>query len=345
MRKKIIAIILAIAVISTLGIAVHNKTQSEEKPTKPDVDLYGDPALGISPEVDESLQDYDTYLLIGADSGKRSDIMLVMSVNKKTQDCIITTIDRDTYMQVLEDETVFIDGREYEFCKCNRSYQKGGLNPAMKELNRHLDLNIRNIAVIDWVGVADLIDTLGGLDVDVDEKMLTWINEDAQPKGSGDAEYKIEKAGRQTLSGWQAVQYLRARKYEGGNARVRSERNENILMQILDKTSKVSEDERNDACLKLSSSIHTNMSAEKLMSVLDTAQAHKPSLTGVWPNNFETMWDKDMHFYYHVPLSLESNVTELHKTLYGQENYKPSDECKALSERTEELAKELVPEN
>ena len=333
-RTKTIAMLL-IALTITLSTACRKPSESEPYT---DEEIYGNKTLGISTEAGKSLKDYKTYLVMGVDDGKRSDIMLIVSVNKNDDTVVTTSVDRDTYMQVLDNGTITVDGHEFEFYKCNRSYKNAGLNGAMKELNRHMDLNIQECVAINWAGVAKVIDMLGGVEADVDENMLYWINNDTRPEGSDSEEYKIEKAGRQTLNGWQAVQYLRVRKYDGGNARVRAERNEEILHQLLNKTKKLTEDERLEVLLNLSESTDSNMTVEELATLIDTICNSKLKTTDVWPYTYETKWDEDMLYYYQVPTTLESNVAMLHQVMFGQEDYVPSAQCKELSDKINELS-------
>ena len=339
----IIALILAVTAVYVLSSCSGQENTASEPYS--DEELYGDDTLGISPEADKSLKDFRTYLITGIDDGKRSDIMLILTVNEETGKAAMTSVDRDAYMQVKDGEPVTVDGNEYVFFKCNRSYKNGGIYCILKELNSHMDLNMRDCIAINWEGVATLIDRLGGIDVDVEEEMLYWINNDAQPKGSGKAKYTIDHAGPQTLSGWQAVQYLRVRKYEGGNARVRAKRNEEIIHQLLDKAAGLSDEEKSEIYLEMSDSIDSNMNYETLAALIEAVSSADVETTDVWPYESVEKWDKDWNFYYHVPVTLESNVTELHKVLFGQEGYKPSEQCRKLSEKIDELSESQLVED
>ena len=350
MQKRIFALIMIMLMVFMSAACGHKeKTEEGQKKEQKETTVetldeeYGDTSLGISAKADKELEDYDTYLIMGTDLGKRSDIMLIVSVNRETGDSVMTTVDRDTYMQVKGGEIITVDGQDYEFYKCNRGYQKGGLRGAVKELNSHLDLNIRKAAAISWEGVADFIDRIGGLDVNVEEEMLSWINNNKDLNGYvQNGEQKIDHAGQQTLTGWQAVQYLRARKYAGGNARVRAERNESVFKQILEKTADLPEDEVADIYLEGADSLDTNMSYDALYALLTALRKSEPKGTPVWPYTCDTKWDKNYHFYYQVPTTLESNVAELHKVMFGQEDYKVSDECRALSDKIEELSETIL---
>ena len=122
-------------------------------------------AAGIHSKVKKSLSNYRSILIAGIDNGGRADLIIVFSYNKKTKKAKVVTVTRDTYMQLNNKKKYTINGKKRDFCKCNQAAEYGGMNTLIKELNRHLDLNIREYIAVDWDCTATLIDTLGGLDL------------------------------------------------------------------------------------------------------------------------------------------------------------------------------------
>ncbi len=172
-RNKILRTLL-ILVLSTLILGMiagcskasnEEPVSEEEQETQEEVTGYGDVSLGIDARVDEELRDYRSILLLGIDNGNRSDLMMILTMNKKTNEIKSVVVHRDTYMQIAEDGTYNIDGVEREFYKCNRAYKRDGIYGAMKELNRHMDMNIKECIAIGWEGMADFLDAMGGIDV------------------------------------------------------------------------------------------------------------------------------------------------------------------------------------
>lgn len=316
--------------------APAEETKQEEEQT-----IYGDESLGIDAKVDEALSDYRNILLLGIDNGNRSDLMMILSINEKTHEIKSVAVHRDTYMQIAEDGTYTIDGKEREFYKCNRAYKRDGIYGAMKELNRHMDLNIKECVAIDWAGMAKFMDSMGGIEGYIDENMLEFINGN-KPTDDPSVDYKVDGPGQQHLSGWQAVQYLRARKYTGGTAPKRDDRNQDALLQLFDKAKKMDIQQLSDVYEGVASDIETNMSRNTLTDTLGIIADSTLEGTPGWPYEYSELWQDDNSYYYFVADTLASNVTELHKTLFGQENYEPSETVMTLNDKLETARKEQL---
>ncbi len=81
-------------------------------------------------------------------------------------------------------------------------------------INKNLDLNVKEVVVVNWKSVADTVDALGGLDINIKDSEIKEMNKYIQDtyKNIGGSNAKIETAGKQTLNGNQAVTYARIRK-------------------------------------------------------------------------------------------------------------------------------------
>ena len=351
-NKKYVSRVLAFFFIAIMCIAmcfVMPGCAKQEEPAEPEVPeaaeeeqtIYGDASLGIDAKVDEQLRDYRHILLLGIDNGNRSDLMMVLSINKKTNHIKSVVVHRDTYMQIAEDGTYNIKGVEREFYKCNRAYKRDGIYGAMKELNRHMDLNIKECIAIDWAGMAKFIDSMGGIDGYIDENMLEFVNNNV-PTNDPDAHFRVEGPGQQHMNGWQGVQYLRARKYTGGIAPKRDARNQEVMMQLYEKAKTMSIAEISEVYEGVADDIDTNMSRNTLTDTLALISQSTLEGTESWPYEYSEMWQDDNSYYYFVCDTLESNVIELHKVMFGQENYQPSETVKMLNEKLETARKEQL---
>ena len=334
-----LALVIAMCLAGALCVTGCKKEEPASEPetkqeNQEDNNIYGDESLGIDAKVDEQLKDYRHILLLGIDNGDRSDLMIVLSINKKTNEIKSVPVHRDAYMQISPDGTYDIDGVDYEFYKCNRAYKRDGIYGAMMELNRHMDLNIRECIAIDWDGIARFIDSMGGLDADITEDMLPTLN------NSLDEKDKIESAGMHRLNGRQAVQYLRVRKYDGGSAPVREDRNQEVLAQLFERAKTMDIEKLTKIYDDVASDLDTNMSRNTLTDTLAMISKSTLESTPGWPYEYTEMWDDA--FYYFVPDTLDTNVKELHKTLFGQENYESSETVKMLNEKIETLREEQL---
>ena len=317
MRMKkavsILAIVLSVLMLLSGCKSKTGETSAEEQQEEGLATLYGDESLGIDPAVDEQLKDYRLIALFGIDNGPRNDINIIISINKNDGTAKVFSVIRDAYMQVSSTK----EGVATEFNRCNLGYPRGGKYEAMKVMNRNLDLNIRECICVDWDCAAHLIDLLGGLKVNIDgEDMLDAINRLLEDDN------KIAQIGEQTLNGWQAVQYLRVRKYDRGGTIARANRNQRVLVQLYNQAKNMSTSEIAEVYDGIADELDTNMSRNTLTDTLGQLVTVDIEELDPWPYEWTRMEDDENG--YRVPMTLTSNVIELHKVLFGQEDYQPS---------------------
>lgn len=271
-------------------------------------------------------------LVAGIDNGGRADIVLILCFTAENK-AKLFAVARDTYMQLNPSRKYNVDGKARDFCKCNRAAEYGGLDVLMTELNRHLDLNITEYVGADWDCVATLIDNsaVGGLSVNLtDKNMVNAINE--LIVGTGKA--KKVTTGKQTLTGWQAVEYLRVRKHiekpEGKGARVREDRNRDVFIQLYNQLK--NSDKKDLIYNAIAGKIVTNMSPAGIKALYDQFGRISVEPASQYPYTSKMYWDKWADMYYLVPTkSLETNTITLHRNVLGQGSYKPSATVKSLS--------------
>ena len=167
-----------------------------------------DEDLGISDQTEFS-KDVTNIALFGVDSRSKN------SFNGNTDSIMIISIDqvhnKVKLVSIMRDTLVHLDG--YGYAKINSAYAKGGAELALKTLNQSFNLNIRDYAIVNFIGMMDIIESVGGIDVNVTESerndanihIGSMHNEVGTPK-----DY-IRKAGQQTLNGVQAVAWARIR--------------------------------------------------------------------------------------------------------------------------------------
>lgn len=347
-RSSMLAVLLAALLVLCVAAGTVIYKKANQKPaeqtaepakaeeTEEEAQVWGDDSFGIDAGVDEALKDYRSIALLGIDAGSRSDVIMVVTINKNTNEAKVNAVHRDTYMQIDPNGTYEINGTEREFFKCNRAYKKNGIYGTMIELNRHMDLNIRECIAIDWDGIETLVDKLNGIEVNVTEGMIGLMN------GQLDENNKITNPGVQTLNGKQAVQYLRCRKDPGSDATTRDARNQEVLASIFRRAKEMDMSELSDVYDDVANQLDTNMSRNTLTDTLATLTAMDLEETEGWPYQYSTLWQNDNSYYYFVADTLESNVIELHKTLFGQESYEPSETVMMLNEKLETARKEQL---
>ncbi len=177
--------------------------------------------------VNEDLQAYGNLgimniALYGIDSQNeenkgRSDAILVASINGKTGKIKLISIARDTY----------VDVPEHGKTKINHAYAYGGPQLAIQTLNENFNLNIKDYVSVNFDSLADVIDELGGIDLEITEAERKQIN-NYLLKGE-----KQQESGLVHLTGPQAVSYSRIRKIDGDV--MRGERQRKVLECLFEK--------------------------------------------------------------------------------------------------------------
>lgn len=186
--------------------------------------------LGIDTSIVKSKQIVN-IALFGIDSRNDdgtglSDAIMVASIDCKHNKVKLTSIMRDSHVE--------IEG--YRTHKINSAYSLGGAELAIKTLNQNFGLNITDYVTVNFYQLADVIDALGGIEVDVSDAVRKnankYIKEVADAKGL--KAQTIKKSGLQTLTGAQAVGYARVR-YVGNADFERTERQREVLQKLFDK--------------------------------------------------------------------------------------------------------------
>lgn len=179
-------------------------------------------------------------LLIGTDARNkteksRSDTMMVLTIDKIHKTLKLTSLARDTLVN--------IPGHGYE--KLTHSYVYGGEKLLLDTINKNFKLNIKNYAVVNFQSFIDVVDTLGGVDVEIEHSEIDQLNKVIQASynfsGKEVEEEPIEyitSTGIQNLNGYQALAYSRIRYND--NAFKRDERQREVIQSLTKKLSNTS---------------------------------------------------------------------------------------------------------
>lgn len=285
--------------------------------------------IEISQGVADKLSGYRTIALFGVDSrnsemvkGTRSDCIILVTINEKTKQVTLTSVYRDTYME--------ITGKSLD--KVTHAYAYGGATLAMSTLNQNLDLNITEFATVNFDSVAEIINAIGGVSINITSAELQYINGyiDETSNVTGIKSLHIKKAGTQTLDGVQAVAYGRIRYTTGGDYK-RTERMRTVLTKVMEKAKKLSIGQLNKLADTLLPKIYTNISVGEIFSLLPQMASYTIVNSEGWPQNSKGATIGGV--WYGVPVTLESKVKELHESVYGQTDYEVSDTVKQISEK------------
>jgi len=321
---KVIGITLLVLIIIIAGIAAGAYSYVVSKLNKmQQVDINVDEL-----EVNEELSGYRNIALFGVDSrdsslgkGNRSDCIIIASINEETKDIKLLSVYRDTYVQ--------IDG--YGLDKITHAYSYGEAPLAIKTLNKNLDLNITEFATVNFDLVAEAVDELGGIELTIESSELKYINDyiDGTSSNTGIKSTHITKAGKQTVDGVQAVAYSRIRYTSGGDHK-RTERMRDVLEAMLRKLKTKSISEINRLMDTILPKVYTNITAGDIIAMVPDLLKYNITDSVGWPYKTQGI---TLDRWYGIPVTLESNVKQLHKELFAEDNYEVSEGVKEISDK------------
>lgn len=279
--------------------------------------------LEISNNVKEG---YRNIALFAVDSrnlesykGSRSDGIIILSINEKTKDAKLVSVYRDTYVQV--------EGHGYT--KINHAYAYGGPTLAIKTLNKNLDLNISEFVAVNFEAVADAVNLIGGIEIEVKSNEVQQLNKYIKETAdiTGATANPIPKAGTYTLNGVQAVAYGRIRKTAGGDYK-RTERMRTVIMKTFEKAKKMDIGTLNKLVDTVLPEVQTNITSNEILSLATQVASYNIVDNKGWPYK---VTEKTLDASYVIPTTLESNVEQLHKELFDQDDYVVPNSVKEIS--------------
>ena len=265
-----------------------------------------------------------------------TDTIMIVSINNKTHEVKLVSLYRDTFLRMTT-----TDG-EIDYEKANSAYFRNGAEGAINMLNNNLDLDITEYALVNFQGLATIIDALGGLDVNITGEEAFYINGylTETRKITGMDAPDVTESGLVHLTGLQATAYCRIRYTtfydengnEYNNDYGRTARQRNILNKILEKakTAGVSElinvaetiiKKNNVNGEKI---ISTNIEWDRIVDLLTVAVDCTLTDTPGFPFDVYTPESNEAYYGYVIPMGLEQNVIRLHQYLFPDRTYTPS---------------------
>lgn len=313
--KKIGAVLggtfLAVAVI---GMVILASKMNKLKSVKLNTDK-----LNISDEVQHE-EGYTNVALFGLDSrendlgkGNRSDTIMIASLNNDTKEVKLVSIYRDTLLE--------LDDGSYN--KANAAYAFGGPEGAVSLINRNLDMNIEKYVTVNFNALVDVIDAVGGLDLELTHDEVVHMNnycvETSKVTGKSYEKIEPEVEGTYHLNGVQAVSYSRIRYTAGGDFK-RAERQRLVLQKIADKVQNMSVGTVNKIIDSVFPQISTNFTLAEMIGYAKNLTKYKLGDSIGFPTDNTTDMLNEVGSVV-IPDTLSSNVMEVHKFLFGNDDY------------------------
>ena len=347
-KKILFAVEIIVLLLFIGGLYVYGQLNSKlDKINQPVLD---DSKIKVNQEVQDSIDSqestltgYTTYALFGIDhrdkntalGGENSDTIIIASVNNDTKDVKLVSVYRDTLLNLGNDT----------YSKANAAYAYGEAEQAITMLNTNLDLNISEYATVNFNALTTIIDDLGGLDMDMSYAEIVHMNnycvetseetgKDYTPIELPDRPDDIETVQyHYHLNGVQATSYCRIR-YTASLDMGRTERQRRVIQMIVSKAKSAGLGKIFKIMDDVFPMVTTSMTKDEILQLLPTLIGYSVDDTTGFPSSFKFSNVKGSII---VPTTLESNVIELHKFLYGDEAYTPSATVLANSEMILEI--------
>jgi polyisoprenyl-teichoic acid--peptidoglycan teichoic acid transferase len=258
----------------------------------------------------EITKDPFTILLAGIenqDGGKgRSDVLMLLTVNPKTKQIYELSIPRDTrtYIPAADEKS-----------KITHSYSYGGIEATIGAVNELLDVPIDYYITTNFEGFEDIVDTMGGVKVDVPFTFKAQLTHSLK--------WKTYHQGEMELNGNEALAYVRMRKSDPRGDFGRNERQKQVIKEIIDEGTSFSSITKIDNILDdLGDNVKTNIPPSKLASFMKLYSELKSTKI----NNLKLDGQDDYihEVYYYIPD--QSSLDEINQTLRSALNLGSTDD-------------------
>ena len=203
-----------------------------------------------------------SFLVIGtdgrtADDRGRSDSMILVSINSKTNQLIMTSFMRDCYVDIPDNG----------WNKLNAAYSFGGPELLIQTIENNFDVRIDDYVTIDFASFVSVVDSVGGIDIDVSNEEAEEINvilmaEVNELMGDDRMADLLNGGGKLHLNGKQALAYSRIR-HVGNSDFERTERQRRVMSLIIAKVKTFNPSIFKNLASDVLPDVSTNMSTSK----------------------------------------------------------------------------------
>ena len=166
-KRKIVLLIVEVIILIVVLIALWawsklDKIQTDEN--------FGKDVANkeLTDDTKDILGEYTTIALFGLDNRSNgnyksgnSDVIMLARIDNETKEVKLVSVYRDTMLNMMDDD----DAEAYS--KANAAFNMGGPDQAVRMLNVNLDLDIKEYVAFDFNAVAEAVDLLGGVEVEI----------------------------------------------------------------------------------------------------------------------------------------------------------------------------------
>lgn len=258
-----------------------------------------------------------------------SDTIILCCIDHDKQEIRMVSIMRDTWMNMAKYTDEY-----YEFDKANSAYNRGGPESMLSMLNTNLDFALTDYVTVNFKALADAIDVLGGLDIEMTNAECVHANNyNREVSEAQGVEYEAipydEDLGDdysevRHVSGALATSYARIR-YGGGDDAKRTSR-QRIVINLMVQKLKQNPTKIPEILDKVMGNVSTSLTKNEILELGMHAVTYTMGTSYAYPfqlcygENVVNALGEDVV----IPVTLKFNVRELHEYLYPGLSYEPS---------------------
>lgn len=243
----------------------------------------------------------------------RSDAVIILTIDLVHNKIKMTSIARDSY--------VTMDGRGQD--KLTHAYAYGRAQLAVRTLNQNYAMDITDYVTVNFFQLVEIIDYVGGVEIDVDTSEKGVMNEHYVPelnKIGIPCDY-ITKTGKQLLTGAQALAYSRNRYSPGGDIE-RGNRQKEVLMAAYEKIMASNVFKLSNAVGMLLENCETSLSNGELFDIGTWAIKNKPKIESLsLPDKDLNPKDTKINGVYYMVYDLELATERIHDFIKEEGTY------------------------
>lgn len=246
----------------------YEENYNEENHNSEEAEKIETPKKQEAPKYEEQ-KGITNILLIGTDArsldeNSRADSIIIATIDNNNKKLKFTSIMRDSYV------SIYKHGEQ----KINSSYAFGGMPLLINTIEKNFNIKLDKYILVNFWGFQDIVDTLGGLDIDIKDyevreinKYIGEVNENKSPP--------IEGSGFQHLDGQQVLAYTRIRKVGDGSYE-RNKRQREVLSLMANKLKDLSALQYVSLTNKITGYVKTNIEPVMIMNYAYTVSKFSP---------------------------------------------------------------------
>lgn len=347
-KKVLMVLILILVILIGLAIWILTRSKPEQGETNFDITLETEMDETIdenakelnADRMDETIMAEDPdvmitqdngwvhYLLLGVDVGdtetgdptsysnRRSDAMLVLSINEGEEKVILSSIPRDTL--------VYINGKGFD--KLTHAYSYGGASLTVQTFEENFDIDISGYITVNFSAMIEIVDLLGGL-------TLTLTDREAEHMGTQYAAWGLS-GGTQLLTGSEVLAYCRVRMIDSDY--VRNDRQFTVLKTIYEKVKTMSVTKWGEMITSVYDDVYTDLILADCISLAGTVMnilENSELVNGKLVDSAHSTTPYLNNTSYVLVDDLEEIAIRWREEVLGIADYVPSERLTAISER------------